>query len=145
MKCSKCGLENPEGNAFCANCGAPLSQPQSDTDLFTGGQSAQQETQIQPPYYTQAPWEPAQPAVPESHKPITPLGYVGYSILFSIPLVGIIMMFVYAFGGTVNINLKNFARGMLISVLIGIILMILLSVLFGATFYQYYDHYGLIG
>ncbi len=145
MRCTKCGLENPDNNVYCANCGAPLPKEQNGTDLFTGSQAQQSETQIQPPYYTQAPWQSAQPSVPESYKPITPLGYVGYSLLFSIPLVGIILLFVFSFGGTANINLKNFSRGMLISVAIGIVLVILFSLIFGTAFTQYYDQYGIIG
>jgi len=29
MKCSYCGSENPDGSAFCKNCGAPLNSGQS--------------------------------------------------------------------------------------------------------------------
>ena len=48
--------------------------------------------------------------IPEEYKPISMWGYFGYEILFSIPCVGFILLLVYAFGGTKNVNLKNFAR-----------------------------------
>jgi len=48
--------------------------------------------------------------IPEEYKPISMWGYFGYEILFAIPLVGIITLLVFAFGGTGNRNLKNFAR-----------------------------------
>ena len=48
--------------------------------------------------------------IPESYKPISMWGYFGYELLFSIPVVGFIILLVFAFGGTGNINVKNFAR-----------------------------------
>lgn len=48
--------------------------------------------------------------IPEEYKPITMWGYFGYEILFSIPCIGIILLLVFSFGGTKNINLRNFAR-----------------------------------
>lgn len=44
------------------------------------------------------------------YKPISMWGYFGYEILFSIPVVGFIILLVFSFGGTPNKNLKNFAR-----------------------------------
>ena len=49
--------------------------------------------------------------IPEEYQPISMWGYFGYEILFSIPLIGIILLLVFAFGGTRNINLQNYARG----------------------------------
>lgn len=48
--------------------------------------------------------------IPEEYKPISMWGYFGYQILFAIPLVGFILVCVFAFGGTRNVNLKNYAR-----------------------------------
>ncbi len=48
--------------------------------------------------------------IPSGYEPIGMWGYFGYSLLFSIPLIGLIMQLIYAFGGTSNINLRNFAR-----------------------------------
>lgn len=48
--------------------------------------------------------------IPEEYKPISMWGYFGYEILFSIPLIGLILLLVFAFGGARNKNLKNFAR-----------------------------------
>lgn len=51
-------------------------------------------------------------SVPPYYKPISPWGYVGYMILFGLPLIGIIMVIVYACS-TENINKRNFARSYL--------------------------------
>ncbi|MDR0221248.1 MAG: hypothetical protein LBI54_07595 [Lachnospiraceae bacterium] len=54
-------------------------------------------------------------------------------ILFAIPVVGIIMMFVWAFGGGAKASKANFCKAMLIITLIGIGLSIVVGILFGAT------------
>ena len=46
---------------------------------------------------------------PEQYRPLSPWGYFGYSILFSIPLIALIFMIIYAFDDS-NINRRNYAR-----------------------------------
>lgn len=65
--------------------------------------------------------------IPEEYRPISMWGYFGYQILFSIPLVGFILLIVFSFGGTRNYNLRNFARSYFC---ILIILFILLGIFF---------------
>lgn len=48
--------------------------------------------------------------IPMEYQPISMWGYFGYTILFNLPCIGVILILVFAFGGTKNINLKNFAR-----------------------------------
>lgn len=69
--------------------------------------------------------------IPENYKPISAWGYVGYQLLFSLPIIGIIMLLVFAFGDG-NVNLKNFARSYLLFLLIGIILSAIVLILFAA-------------
>ena len=64
--------------------------------------------------------------LPEEFKPISMWGYFGYSILFAIPCIGLIVLLVFAFGGAKNVNLRNFARGQLISIVIAIIIMVIM-------------------
>lgn len=52
--------------------------------------------------------------------------YLVMMIVAAIPIVGIIMLFVWAFGGT-NQNRKNYARAGLIMMLIAIVLSFILS------------------
>lgn len=61
------------------------------------------------------------------YKPISMWGYFGYEILFSIPLIGFILLIVFAFGGTKNVNLKNFARSyfcytIIVAIIAGVII-----------------------
>ena len=71
------------------------------------------------------------PAIPEEYKPISAWGYVGYFILFGIPLVGFILMLVFAFGGNRNINVRNFARSFLCLMLLGLIITAFIFIIFG--------------
>ncbi len=68
--------------------------------------------------------------IPEEYKPISMWGYFGYELLFSIPLVGFILLLVFSFGGTKNVNLKNFARSYFCFL---IIMVILLFIILSAT------------
>ena len=71
--------------------------------------------------------------LPEEFKPISAWGYVGYNLLFSIPLIGLIMVCVYAFGGTNKINVRNYARSFFCVFLIIIVIYILLFVTGGLS------------
>ena len=69
--------------------------------------------------------------IPNEYKPITPLGYVGYQLLFSIPIIGFIFLIIFAVGGTNNVNVKNFARSYFVIMLIAFVLIFILVFLFG--------------
>jgi hypothetical protein len=65
-------------------------------------------------------------SIPAEYQPISMWGYFGYEILFSIPCIGFILLCVFAFGGTQNKNLKNFARSYFCFLIIVLILIGLL-------------------
>ena len=48
-------------------------------------------------------------SLPEEYKPISMWGYFGYEILFSIPVLGFIILIIKALTAK-NKNLRNFAR-----------------------------------
>ena len=60
--------------------------------------------------------------IPEEYTPISMWGYFGYSLLFSIPIVGLVCIIVFSFGGSGNINLRNFARSYFCWLIIGLII-----------------------
>ena len=64
--------------------------------------------------------------IPEKYRQISMWGYFGLEILFSIPVVGFIILIVYALGGTRNVNKKNFARSYFCFVIIFVIIMAIL-------------------
>ena len=82
---------------------------------------------------------------PEIFRPLSAWAYVGYSLLFAIPIVGLICVIVFACSNT-NINRRNYARSLLIGLVIGIVLALILSAITGinlASLYnQTYNRYG---
>ncbi|MBP3876456.1 MAG: hypothetical protein J6E44_00685 [Lachnospiraceae bacterium] len=76
--------------------------------------------------------------VPEEYRPISMWGYFGYSILFSIPFVGIILICIFSFGGSRNINLRNYARSYFCWLLIAAIIFVLMLMLGGTAALQEY-------
>ncbi len=64
---------------------------------------------------------------PQQFKPIRPWGYVGYMWLFAIPIVGLILMIVFACDDT-QINRRNLARGYLWNMLLGFVIAIVISI-----------------
>lgn len=61
--------------------------------------------------------------------PLSMWNFVGYSLLFSIPLVGWIILFVISFDDEENINLRNYARSYLIIFILNLVLIILYNML----------------
>lgn len=61
-------------------------------------------------------------------------------LVSAIPIVNIIMLFVWAFGSNTNLNKSNWAKAALIWILIVIVLWVLLIVLFGASFMSFMNN-----
>lgn len=72
------------------------------------------------------------------YTPISMWGYFGYQILFSIPVVGFILLIVFSFGGTANKNLRNFARSYFCFVILLVILVLAIGIpIIAASPYMY--------
>ena len=74
--------------------------------------------------------------IPENYKPISAWGYVGYTILFCIPLIGLILLIVFSFSDA-NINRRNYARSywcVLLLCIIIVLILVILSVVLGFSF-----------
>lgn len=64
----------------------------------------------------------------ESLKPISPLGYVGFQFLFSLPGIGLICVILFAIFSK-NQNVKNFAVAQLIVIILIMIAAVICGVL----------------
>ena len=76
----------------------------------------------------------------KEYKPISAWGYIGYRILFAIPLLGLILAIVWAIGAE-NRNKKNLARSQIILIIIALVLSVILAVLaylLGVDLSEYY-------
>ncbi len=70
--------------------------------------------------------------IPAEYAPISMWGYFGYELLFSIPVLGLIFLIVFAISAK-NVNLKNFARSYFCYLIIVLIICaILFSIAVGA-------------
>lgn len=70
--------------------------------------------------------------LPYEFRPISMWGYFGYQILFAIPVIGFILLIVFALGGTRNVNVKNFARSYF-CILIIVLVVVLIFVAMGGS------------
>ncbi len=137
--CPNCGRNLAEGALFCTECGTNLAKPNEP----------QQEPQQQIPQYQvppvvnmQPPFQPmyGQPMIteamlPTEFKPVSIGAYIGYSLLFSLPIIGFIMLLVIAFGSGQSKSLRNFAKAQLIMTAIGyVIAFFLVKMLFSGVF-----------
>jgi len=136
MFCKNCGKSISDEAKFCNGCGAKTETAQAAANTAPQPSAYMPPAQAAPVPQTYAPPHPyAPPSAPASYspqpgrEPLRVIQYIGMFLLMSIPLVGIILLFVWSFGGSVNLNKKNFARAMLILSAIGLIL----SIIFGAA------------
>jgi len=74
-------------------------------------------TQPQQQYYNQSAGYASDQA---NREPLGVGNYIGIFFLSAIPMAGFILLLMWAFGGNVNINKKNFARAVLIMSLIAV-------------------------
>jgi ribosomal protein L40E len=141
--CRSCGSTLEEGAQFCRSCGATAVQP------------AQASQPMAQPVYTPPPY--AAPYPPPAPQPVPqpayygnnvqqtvwpPVGvgeYIGMMLLTGIPLVGLILLISWAFGSQTNPSKRNYARAILIVMLIGVALSILLSATLIPLFANLFD------
>ena len=86
----------------------------------------------QPPQYQPPAPQPVDPDTYTGDPKFKPLGawaYFGYSLLFSLPVAGFILLIVFSFNDD-NINRRNFARSHWCALLIGAIVGVLTFILF---------------
>ena len=76
--------------------------------------------------------------IPDEYRPISMWGYFGYSILFAIPIVGLVLIIVFSLGGTRNINVRNYARSYFCWLIIAIIILAISFAFGGAAFVSEY-------
>ncbi len=86
-------------------------------------------TPVQP--VTPQPAEEKAPATALQFNILSPWAYIGYNILFSLPIIGLIMMIVFAVDkDTYNLNRRNYARSMLYVMLLVAALSTIMIIIF---------------
>lgn len=110
--CENCGKPVYRLDRTCANCGAPVTQfPQGAAEDVPSGVRMDNGSEQNSPYAVLSSW-----------------GFVGSMLLMSIPIVGFVIMIVWASGGVVNLNRRNLARGYLLMMALVFVLYILIVI-----------------
>ena len=131
--CKSCGSTVPDAQKFCTSCGSPIAPAKQ-----TAPPPPQQPPAYPPPPSAYAvPPRPADEAPPKGsiYAPISTLGYIGYFILFGIPIIGQVLLIVLAFGKGGNVNRKALAKAVFVLLVISIVTGIIFSVI-GMVFFQ---------
>lgn|GEM_PF-1349616 len=139
MICPNCGNELKEGAKFCVECGVPITEPvlsekpEKPEELPKAEAESEQLPAQAPvenavPAAENPPEEQAETAKPaaatEAKEPVftgtdprallTTAQYFFLMILFQIPVIGLIFLFVWGIGRPKNLSLKRFSLAMLI-------------------------------
>ncbi len=132
--CTSCGAELKDGLKFCTTCGTAVSEVTVEETVNSVSEPVQPTPIVQPTVQPVAPQPVApQPVVPQDpmvgtkYELISTWGYIGISLLMCIPVVGQILMIVWACGGCRKLQKRNYARAMLIMFAIGLVLSLIFS------------------
>lgn len=96
--------------------------------------------------YNQSNYQTQQPSYGQTqgyNNDNTPMSVGDYFIsmlLTGIPIVGIVLLFIWAFGGSTNINKSNWAKATLLLILIGIVLSFIFFIFGLALYNKKVDH-----
>lgn len=70
--------------------------------------------------------------LPAQYRPLNAWAYFGYSLLFSIPVVGLVLLIVFSFNRG-NINRRSFARSYFCGLIIALAVVLVLFIILLAT------------
>lgn len=140
MFCGKCGFTNADGAVICQNCGEALvaQQPAQQAGYQQNTYHPVNQMPVQQPVYV----VPGQPIVPDGYsETVSVKEWLGSMALMLVPIVNIVMIFVWAFGDTKK-SKSNFYKAsliysaivMVISIVVSI-LVVVLGISLGATLY----------
>jgi len=92
-----CYRKSEPGKLLCRNCHSSVTEdmtrcPNCNNNLVEGGQNSSSSSAYD--WYDNGRSSPNY--ISSEYTPISPLGYIGYSFLFTIPIVGWIISIIYA-------------------------------------------------
>ena len=144
--CTSCGATLDDDKKFCTQCGAsvngapagaappPSPPPQSAPQPQTAPVYAQAATAAMPPPQSAYYGGDMAPAKGSKYEPITTKGFIGIMLLMCIPIVGLILMIVWALGGCRKINKRNLARASLIMMVVALVISFILGLILKSVF-----------
>ena len=154
--CTSCGATLDDDKKFCTECGAsvndapagaaapPPPPPQAAPQPQAAPVYAQAATATMPPpqsAYQQATAYGGDVPPPKGSKyePITTGGFIGIMLLMCIPVVGQILMIIWALGGCRKINKRHLARASLIMMVVALVISFILGLVLKSLFGKVVD------
>ena len=162
--CANCGAPMKEGIAFCTSCGAkkgekaapPAPQPPKQAAPPPPPPPQQPPVAAAPVYQAPPPQQPVQQSVQAApqqtfeqsvkgtkYEPITTGGFIGIMLLLCIPIIGFILLIVWACGGCRKISKRSFARASLILTAIVLVLSLIAGLVLKTVFDSALSSFGL--
>lgn len=136
MICRNCGDEYPDYKDYCPSCGTSnpqtsynpqYSRPEGSGTGYNNGYYQQNPNQG---YGVSVYYERSNRGSDIHYdEHVSVGGWIGRWFLMCLPIVNIIMLFVWAFGGTRQYSLKTWARAQLLLTLIGILITVTIVVI----------------
>lgn len=141
MFCNKCTARIPDGSVFCPECGQRLTAIQTPAQIPTRQtpQYAQSQTLSQFPAETSV-YDQVNDQV---NAPLSVGNFFWMPVVLAIPIVGLIVLLVWAFSKGTNLNRKHYARATLIWMLISLILAVIVTLTGGGILGQLSSVIGL--
>lgn len=137
--CPNCGSES-NGGKFCTKCGHQFEgaeQGQATNSEKHSWTSCFRNSKVNAPKWTMN--NNDETNVPDEYKPLSVLGYIALSFLFSLCCVGFFIALYFALDGVNNKNARNYARFYVVSVLLVIVLYVIFGIIFAALFGSFFD------
>ena len=140
--CSKCGKPLKAGVKFCTSCGTAVKSGAPAKSAAAKPAASEKPAAAAKPVAHAKPAAPARVVAPDAttDEVITTLGWIGTLLVMIIPIVGLVLYFVWAFGTGGNLNRRNYCRASLIMMAIGIGLSIITAVMFYSVFSSFFDY-----
>lgn len=155
--CENCGKIITEDMNFCRSCGYEINSSMQDDEEMTT--SSSDVIEVEPPILETPISEIPIPEIPIPEIPnpmipikeipidliskldhrLKPLGtgqYILAFILLSIPIVGFILLLVWAFASKINKNRQNLARAILILGIIGLFILAIFTIFFWSEIFN---------
>ena len=151
--CTGCGMELTDGLMFCTGCGtkvpkgAPAEAPAVKEEIPAEEKVVKEPVMVQAQPEQQQQYIPPQqtaytpPPLPREilnsdikgtkYEPISAWGFIGIMLLMCIPIVGILLVIIWACGGCRKLCKRSLARATLIMAAIGLVISLIIGIAAG--------------
>ncbi len=156
--CTGCGMELTDGLMFCTGCGtkvpegAPAEAPAVKEEIPAEEKAVKEPVTVQAQPEQQQQYIPPQQQPPQQtaytppplpreildsdikgtkYEPISAWGFIGIMLLMCIPIVGILLVIIWACGGCRKLCKRSLARATLIMAAIGLVISLIIGIAAG--------------